>query len=320
MDENAKNIFEASNKIITRLQLLSTFFEDETVFKIYIRSQVIHRLFETNDDELDIHKLNLFHLQYTESIVELLKKIKKANEKNVTLIFDEIQFNEILVGQMKAALTVEETYEIDRARQSQIVNESIRTLYKNLSDLSRENPFPQTIYQFGRKYAKEHFHTIPQELFDELIVYSLDEEYKNGYGIIDKKVLGLQCKNGFDNVYVCGLICGNETLEVYKLRNQPDHFLFYPGKNFYNDFDLASIDFIDLVEKPSTKAKMALDLKEKNIQLEQQAVKVKTQIPDEIKVLLNEYYTRISDIDFLDFTDHEVQANILKAMLNTNDI
>lgn len=319
MDDHAKQIFDASNKIISKLQLLSVFFEDEVIFKIFIRSQVIHKLFETTP-ELDINKLELYHLQFTESIVELLRKIKKTNEKNVTLLFDEIQFNEVLIEKFRHELEAEESYEADQQRQAAKINESIFRLYQNLSDYARDNPFPQAIYQFSTKYAPDHFHEISEELLEEVTRYSLEEEYKNGYGIIDKKLMGLQCKHGFNNVFVCGLKVGDEVLEIYKMADRDKYFLFYPRRNFYNDFDINRIAHIDLNTPLSSKAKMVQDMQEKNRQLKASEDKVRTAIAPEIKELLNSYYERISGLNFLDTSDHEVQANILRAMLNTDSL
>jgi hypothetical protein len=319
MDDNAKRIFDASNKIISKLQLLSVFFEDEVIFKIFIRSQVIHKLFETTP-ELDINKLELYHLQFTESIVELLRKIKKTNEKNVTLLFDEIQFNDILIEKFKHELEVAESYEADQHRQAVRINESIFRLYQNLSDYARDNPFPQSIYQFSAKYSKEHFHEIADALLEEVTQYTLEEEYKNGYGIIDKKLMGLQCKHDFKNVFVCGLKAGEDVLEIYKMEARDTYFLFYPRRNFYNDFDIRKIAHLDLNTPQSSKAKMVQELKEKSRQLEASEDKVRTHIAAEIKELLNTYFNRISELNFLDTSDHEVQANILRAMLNTDSL
>ena len=92
MEDNLAIILNDSNKTISKLQLLSTFFEEEIIYKIYLRSQVVHKLFETNP-ELDINKLELFHLQYTSTVIELLRKIKASNERNVSILYDEIQIN-----------------------------------------------------------------------------------------------------------------------------------------------------------------------------------------------------------------------------------
>lgn len=319
MDENAARIFEASNKIISKLQLLAAFFEDEVIFKIFVRSQVIHRLFETTP-ELDINKLDLYHLQFTDSIVELLRRIKKGNEKNVTLLFDEIHFNEVLIDKFKHELEAVETFESAQLQHTARVNESIFRLYQNLSDYARDNPFPQSIYQFSAKYAKDHFHEITEEQLEAFTQYSLEHEYKNGYGIIDKKLMGLQCKYDFKNTFVCGLKAEADTLEIYKMDARDTWFLFYPRRNFYNDFDIAAIAHLELRTEPEPKAKMVQELKEKNRQLKDSEDKVRTAISGEIKELLNSYYIRIAALNFLDTSDHEVQANILRAMLNTDGL
>ena len=80
MDDYRLNILKKSSTEINRLQVLSVFFDEESIYKIYLRSQVIHQLF-ANNEELEIDKLDLFHVQFTESVIELLRKIKKSNEK-----------------------------------------------------------------------------------------------------------------------------------------------------------------------------------------------------------------------------------------------
>ncbi|MFD2144614.1 hypothetical protein [Mucilaginibacter antarcticus] len=71
MDDNP--ILRESTQYLNKLHILSAFFEDEIVYKIYLRTQVIHRLYETNP-ELDINKLELFHVQFTAAVIDLLKK------------------------------------------------------------------------------------------------------------------------------------------------------------------------------------------------------------------------------------------------------
>jgi hypothetical protein len=319
MEEEVARILEQSTKTIHKLQLLAAFFEDEILFKILVRTQVIHRLFETSP-ELDIHKLELYHLQFTESIVELLRKIKKGNEKAVSLLFDEILFNETLAAQLQRDQMAAETYEGAVQTHTVLINESIFRLYLNLSDYSRDNPFPKALYEFGNRYAKDHFYTVPDDLLEECTQYNLEDEYKNGYGIINKKLLGLQCKNEFNNIFICGLKAGEDTLEIYKMTTSDTYFSFYPRRNFYNEFDFAKINDLPIPEVRSSKSKMVQELTVQNEQLRSSESQVRKHITPEVKELLRAYFERISTLDFLDTSDHEVQANILRAMLNTNEL
>jgi hypothetical protein len=60
---------------------------------------------------------------------------------------------------------------------------------------------------------------------------------------------------------------------------------------------------------------------DKNDQLQSAANITKSAIPDEIRNLIREYYDKIDDVNFLqNISNFDVQANILKSMLNTNSI
>src|SRR5476651_1312430 len=113
MDDNRKAILNESNRIISRLQLLSVFFGDDIIYRIYLRSQVIHQLFADNA-ELDINKLQLFHLQYTQSLIDLLVKIKKNNEKSILILLDEIQLNKDLIAKIQESVLTFEQFKADQ--------------------------------------------------------------------------------------------------------------------------------------------------------------------------------------------------------------
>lgn len=317
MDDNQKQIFSESKKIISKLQILSAFFEDDVIYKIYVRSQVIEKLFETNP-ELDINKLQLFHLQFTESVLELLRRIKKTNEKNVSLIFDEIELNKELIIKISDAMRTEESYEFGKQKQTQKINESLDRLYQNLSDLSKDFPFGKNMQQFSGRYAKDFFHEISEDLFYELTAYDPEEVYHNGYGMIEKKLMGLECRYRFNNIFYCGLKAGPLLLEVYRLVEEEVFFIYYASRNMFLVCPFEKIAAIDPSQALSKRAKVVQELTEKNLRLEQQAVGAKTQIPEDIKKLLTEYYEKVNGMDFMDFmNDFDVQANILKTMLNT---
>lgn len=320
MEEARKIIFTESNKAISKLQLLSVFFEDELIFKIYIRTQVIHKLFESNP-ELDINKLQLFHLQFTDTIIELLRKIKKNNEKSISVAEDEIQVNEELIDRISNMMQLEEDFDDARQTQTAAVNLALSKLYLNLSNLSADAPFTKAIDHFSNSFSKDFFHAVDGFLVNELLEFDPQKVYKNGYGIIEKRLMGLQCKHEFKNIFYCGLKAENVLLEVYKLEAEDEYFLFSPAKKLFLSLDLSKIEGIDLGSGVSKKAKIVQELTSKNTALHSSLDTIKTNIPAEVNTLLNDYYTKIAAIDFLDFIDDfDVQANILKTMLNTNSL
>lgn len=318
MDEHGKSILKDSNQIISRLQILSVFFQEEVVYKIYLRTQVIHSLFE-NNEALSIDKLELFHLQFTTSVVELLKKIKKSNEKNVTLLDEEIGLNQEVIEKLNETLQNEQSFLAGRQHQSLKINNSLRNLFEVLSEHTADFPFVKNITQFSARFAKDFYYAICPEVLSKLINYDLSTVYVNSAATIEKKLMGLLCKYDFKTEFLYGLKSGTLVIEVYKFIAADRYFMFFPSRNLFLFCTPEEIGALDFAGTSSEKAKMIQELAYKNDQLKSSAAAVKTYIPPEIIKLLQDNYTKISDISFLDnLSNFDVQANILKTMLNTD--
>lgn len=320
MEDNLAIILNDSNKTISKLQLLSTFFEDEIVYKIYLRSQVVHKLFETNP-ELDVNKLELFHLQYTATVIELLRKIKSSNERNVSILYDEIQINKDLIANLNDSVFSEKNFQLDKQKQSLKINLSLRKLFQVLSDNSEDYPFSKNINAFSARFSQDFYYDISTESLNELIKFNPAEVYRNNSAIIHRKLMGLLCKMEFKTEFFCGLSAGNLIVEIYRFLNLDRHFLFFPAKNLFLFCDLSTITDVDWSNSLSKKTRIVQELTDKNDNLLSRANVLKTVIPENVKSLLVEYYDKISDVNFLQQIGRfDVQTNILKTMLNTNVI
>lgn len=319
MDEYLLNILNQSNKVIDKLQMLSAFFDDdEVVYKIYLRTQVIHKLFE-NNVELDAGKLELFHLQYTTTVLDLLKRIKKNNESNVSLVYDEIQLNEDLIHKMNDGVYTEKNFNLDKQKQSLKINTSLRNLYQVLSTDSSDFPFAKNISSFSARYAKDYFYDIEPDKLNDLIGFEAQKVYINTYATIQKKLMGMLCKYDFKTEFFCGLNAGNLKVEIYKFLHTDKYFLFAPSRNLFLLCDLAKITEIDKENTLSRKAKIIQELQYKNDKLQSTVASLKTFIPLNIKQLIEQSYQKIADTNFLDnLSNADIEANVLKTMLNTN--
>lgn len=319
MGEELSRILSESKHVIGRLQLMSAFFNQEVVYKIYLRTQVIHKLFETNA-ELDINKLELFHLQYTESVIALLTKIKKANEKVVSLVFDEIELNKELISRLEGELFREQQYEEQKNDQVSRVSNAISNLYQNLADLSADPPFPKEIARFSADYADTYFTEITRVQLEELLHFEEEDVYRNGYGVIHKKLMGLQCKNAFANSWLGGVYNHGETIELYQLEKAAVHFLFYPARRWFLTVEAAVLNSLHVADKTSGKAKFMRELEATNEQLEVGVEAKKKHLPADVVQVLENYYEKITEIDFLQVSNFDIQTNILKTMLNTDGL
>lgn len=318
MDDNRKAILNDSNRIISKLQLLSVFFGDDIIYKIYLRSQVIHQLFEDNV-ELDINKLELFHLQFTQTLIELLRQIKKNNEKSILILLDEIQINKDLIDKIKGSLLSADQFRNDQQRQALKINTSLRKLYQALSDNTSDYPFSKNINAFSTNYAADFFYTAEPSLINEMLKYSPAEVYSNAYATIHKKLMGLLCKYDFRSSFYCGLKAGDQVLEVYNLNETDRYFIYSPARQLFLFCDVTKIDMGNLNTELSKKGQFIQELTDKNDQLNNSINIIKTTIPAEIKNLLVENYRKLNDINFLQsISEVDVQANMLKSMLNTD--
>ncbi|KAA2244429.1 hypothetical protein F0L74_00125 [Chitinophaga agrisoli] len=318
MDEHLAIILNESNKTISKLHLLSNFFEDEIIYKIYLRSQVVHRLFETNP-ELDINKLELFHIQFTASAIELLKKIKAGNERNAGLLYDEVQINKDLIDNLGDSVFSEKNYHLDKQKQSLKINLSLRKLFQVLSDGTEDYPFSKNINAFSARFSQDFYYDISPAAVEELIRYNPAEVYRNSHAIIHKKLMGLLNKLDFKTEFYCGLSAGSLIIEIYRFVNMDRYFLYFPAKNMFLFCELSQIAEVDWSNTLSKKARIIQELTDKNDNLMSRANVLKTSLPDNVKTLLGQYYEKISDVDFLqNIGSYDVQTNILRTMLNTD--
>ncbi|RFZ85996.1 hypothetical protein DYU05_00105 [Mucilaginibacter terrenus] len=320
MDESRVNILNESTRVISKLQLLTVFFNNDIIYKIYLRTQVIHQLFATNP-ELDINKLELFHVQFTASLIELLKRVKKHNEVNADLLMDEVQLNNELINQMGDTAFTESSFKNDKQRQALKISQSLRSLYEALSNNLDNYPFAKNINLFSSRYAADYFAEIPPGILAELLQYNPAELYANKYATIQRKLMGRLCKYDFKIEFFAGLRTADITLEVYKFAAIDQHFLYSPANNIFLFCDLGKIGNIAVESTLSKKERIMQELLDKNVRLQSSAGVIKSHLPTEILQLLEEDYKKISDVDFLQHMNNfDVQANILKAMLNTDII
>lgn len=318
MDEHHKDILKVSRTEISRLQLLSVFFGEEIIYKIFLRSQVIHQLFQNNSD-LDIDKLELFHVQFTSSVIELLRKIKKSNEKNVSLIYDEVSLNKELIEKMKSGVQTDKAYNLDKKKQSLKINLSLRKLFQVLSEDSTDFPFAKNINSFSSRYSRDYYYDVNTEQMSKVIDVDPAQMYINASASIERKLMGLLCKYDFRTEFFCGLKSGQMIVEVYKFLDLDRYFSFFPSRNVFLFFELSDVDGMEWTNNVTEKENHIQELIYKTDKLESSIDAVKTAIPKDILDLLEENYIKISDMNFLDHLNNfDVQANILKAMLKTD--
>lgn len=307
-------IIKDSDKRLVVLQLLANFFNHKDLIGVVIKTKIIHNLFAKNRS-LDCNKLELFHLQFTDSIIELFRKLKKSKEQQYLLISDEIQINNETIAALKT--DIEKSDFPEKAKiHAQNMSQKLAQLYQMFVSDAQELFSWNEIMSFSNHYQSKYFREINSNQYEQLI--PIDRKvYKNNYSIFEKKLLGRLNILQFKIKFLCGLVCNNQIIEVYEFRDSNDIFIFVANDKSFYFLDNEQARGIDLSKNSSSKNQVLFELNTKNTQLKTTLETIKTSLPETVEQVLKEYLDKISSTNFTDeMYNVDEQTNILKTMLN----
>jgi hypothetical protein len=315
--ENFKQIIAESEKRLATLKVLSNFFNHPDLIAVSIRTRVIHNLFEGNQN-LDIHKLDLFHIQYTASLIDLFHKLKKQKEQKYLMISDEISINEEYIKKLETEIVTAPFADEMRAYSAK-VRAKMEELYKVFSG-ENNGPFSwNELLELAAKRGPEFYREISEEQFKRLTAHDTAQVYKNDICTIEKKLLGKLNIQQFRAKMVCGLEYNNEFLEIFEFINTNDKFIFINSKKAFYLLDSNNLAGVDISKNESNRKKVIEQLINKTDHLKEQLGTIKGFLPNDVEIVLKSYLEKISGVEFLDDLQNvDEQTNILKAMLNIN--
>jgi len=304
-------IMSQSRRRLTKLKLLSNFFENIDIISVYIKTDIIHKLFEENKT-LDYNKLELFHLQYTDSLIELLTKIKKKKENDLLAVINEININNQYIDSFEEKKV--DNFETDRKIYSGVFSEHLRKLYKDLTEDKFSLNWNDVLY-FHKKYAVEFYRTEADET--KLKLGNFPSYQYQDYSI-ERKLLGKLNIQNFKVRFVCGYRIGRDEYELFKIFQSNEHFIFNieERKLYLIDNELKDLD---ISENESNQASVINQLKRKNEELEETIHENKRMLPEGVDNVLKDYLRNIESVDIMSkIFDVNEETNILRAMLNLN--
>jgi hypothetical protein len=307
-------IIKDSDKRLVVLQLLANFFNHKDLIGVVIKTKIIHNLF-TKNRSLDCNKLELFHLQFTDSIIDLFRKLKKSKEQQYLLICDEIQINNETIAALKT--DIEKSDFPAQARiHAQNMSQKVSQLYQMFVSDKQELFSWNEILHFSNQYQSKYYREIKSNEYEQLIPVGR-KFYKNDYSIFEKKLLGRLNILLFKIKFLCGLVCNNQIIEVYEFRDSNDKFVFVANDKSFYFLENEQENGIDLSKNRSSKTQILFELNTKNTQLKTALETIKTSLPETVELVLKDYLDKISSTNFTDeMYNVDEQTNILKTMLN----
>jgi len=319
LEEIYTQIIKDSASRLRVVKMLSNFFNNKDLFAVYIRTKVIHNLFESNKS-LDINKLELFHVQYTSSLIELFQKLKKSKEQQYLLINDEMYINDDLIKKLEKE-TEDDNFKIVAKKHGTIMANKLREVYTMLDSGNVSSTFGWgDIMVFSAQKGKEFFRELPGgEAFLQLTDADGKKTYQAEYAVVEKKLIGKLNKSNFRVKFTCGLKFENEYVEVFDFVDSNEQFIFINSIKTFYLLDEKMSDGLDLSKNISDKATIIFELRSKNDLLRDKLITIKTTLPKTVEEVLAGYLAKISGVDFLEELQNvDEQTNILRAMLNIN--
>ncbi|WP_241279379.1 hypothetical protein [Chryseobacterium cucumeris] len=300
-----------SKRRLTKLKLLANFFEHIDIISIYIKTDIIHNLFQENT-ALDYNKLELFHLQYTDSLIELLTKIKKQKENDMLAVINEININSKYISGFEERRV--DSFETDRKMYSGVFSQHLKTVYKDLTE-DRFTANWENVLYFHKKYAHEFYRS---EADETLLKTDSFPSYQYKEYSIERKLLGRLNIQGFKVRFVCGYLIGTHDYELFKIFQSDDYFIFSVDEKKLYLFD-KELDKLDISENQSNQSSIIDQLRSKNEQLEHSMNERKRTLPAEVEGVLKDYIKNLENMDIMSkIFDFDEETNILRAMLNLN--
>lgn len=312
-------IIKDSEKRLNKLKILTNFFDQSQVIAISVRTRVIHDMFAVNK-ALDINKLELFHLQFTDTLLDLLIKLKKSLEQKYLLINNEIQINLDVINSLVSEIEKDDF--ADRVKTHNLIMQAfMESLYNDLAfekkvskltDLEEKNDLSNEMgLEFYRKikiHEYEQFNAIMSKKVYEFCDFK-----------IEKKLLGKLNIHKFKFKFLCGFQFNNQFIEIYEFIHSNEYFAFLKEKKEFVSINLNEFANIDFSKNNSNKKQIILQLKRKNVDLKNKAERTIKSIPNDVELVLNNYFEKISSIEFLDDLQNiDEQTNVLRTMLNIN--
>lgn len=316
MDQD-KQILKKSKQRLQKLRLLSKFFDKAELINIIIKTELIQSYFDSpNSNNLDINKLELFHLQYTDSLLTLLDKIKKQKEANILAIYKEIAANEEFIDSYISKEVGQKSFSTQKKYQNGFMSEFLKTYYGNLVDIRRDLNI-KVIRGLSNTYAIEYYRKTAKL---EFLLSLPDTKYYDYENVdVEKKLLGKLNSNNFKVRFVCGYNVNNQVFELFEIAGTTEDFIWNLQTNeFYFLADDIAV-LLDRTPNVSSSKNIVDDLSQRNEELKKNAEDLKTELPNEVIDILKKYRETLDNQEIINqVINVDEELNILNSMLNLN--
>lgn len=313
--ETDVKILNDSKKRLQKLKILTNFFKQPDLLGIMVRTEIIHTFFEKNKGNLDLNKLELFHLQYTDSLIELLQKIKKQKEATILSISTEIDTNKSYIEEY-INKQQKNDFQADQSYHNSEISTLLETVYSIL--IGSYKPYSLTIIRsFPNQYVEEYFRDVnditPLLALPQTKFYVL-EDIK-----VERLLLSrLEAKN-FNVRFLCGYQQNGQAFELFRILGSEDEFLWNLQTNTFYILKESIKHQLNREKNISNGSSLLGGLRLKIASLKEKEKEVRYSFPEDVIELLKKYRETIDNNDLInEKLNIDEEKNILNSMLELN--
>lgn len=155
LDKNIEILKNSKSKLV-ELDKMNNFFKILDLSSVLINTSLIISYFESNIEREDLSKLELFNLQYTDSLLELLRKVKSNKEREIAGV--TVKYNRFIYEQKRLVYNnpnLDEEFVISK----KLHELEISILFENFFNNIEYKDFNKLI-SFHKKYSSRYFYNI----------------------------------------------------------------------------------------------------------------------------------------------------------------
>lgn len=305
LDKNIEILKNSKSKLV-ELEKMNDFFKTLDLSSVLINTSLIISYFESNIEREDLGKLELFNLQYTDSLLELLRKVKSNKEREIASV--TIKYNRFIYEQKRIVYNnpnLDEEFVISK----KLHELEISLLFENLFDNIEYKDFNK-LKSFHKKYSSRYFYNIDEN--DEKFIESKDIKYYTRFNTkIDSELLEIVANNKFKIKLSYGFNSKETSFELFIVENSDIVFLWNINKNTFYISQSNFYSFGEMLNSTQTK------IENYSGKLQDSINEILKDIPKGVNKLISKYNKVLEDIIYNDkYYDIKEEENILKAMLD----
>ena len=321
-------ILQSSQKHINTLKIYVNYFDNRTLTDILNQTEVIHDVFSNNKD-LNFNKLEQYHYYYTVHLEELLEKLKKSKDENLSIVNTQIKSleNKIANGKKKSNQILQgdiKKLDNSKAQYAQTMSLQLASIYNCMVDNFNDFRFKRrnAFITYTNKNGIDLAWSLDSDLFLSLIAYDSNGQYTWDDFKIERKLMGRLQKYLFHIEFIGMCYSSDSSFEIFKFSETDDYFMYVHELGIFKFLDYKKIQ--EFLTTNNTKFG---NLNKEIDQLEEKKIEVKSKLNDfrsidfKTEEILQQYLKKIEDVELITkISDVDLQRMNLKSILELEQI